>query len=366
MRQNLPHPISLVESAAAVIEQGLANGRWAQLPGERALAAELEIGRSTVRKALALLTRDGHLGPPSQGRRRSAGAEPAAGTSLRALRIALLTNRQSHVYKPSTQRFLLELKHAIEGVGHELIRGLPDLAAQSRRRNGLSNLVSQHKADVWLINCGTWDQLEFFCQCPKPVLAIGGRSIGLEIAGIGFDQSPGMRTAIRELLKLGHRRIVFLCERFIREAPQPGKMMVAFREELEAAGVAVSSYNFPEWDDTPTGLQRTLEDLFRFTPPTAMIVNTPTVATGILGFCNTRRLRIPEDLSMVVGGDPEDIAWFHPSLSLIRNETPLLLPAILRWIEKCAQGRRSVRQLLLPASFQKAESIGPAPRSTVR
>src|SRR5687768_2095955 len=109
MRQNLPHPISLVESAAAVIEQGLANGRW------------------TVRKALALLTRDGHLGPPSQGRRRSAGAEPAAGTSLRALRIALLTNRQSHVYKPSTQRFLLELKHAIEGVGHELIRGLPDL-----------------------------------------------------------------------------------------------------------------------------------------------------------------------------------------------------------------------------------------------
>src|SRR5687768_15783734 len=107
MRQDLPHPISLAESAAAVIEQGLANGRWAQLPGERKLAAELEIGRSTVRKALELLTREGQLGAPAQGRRRCVEACPTTGAALRGLRIGLLSSRQFYAYKPSTQRFLL-------------------------------------------------------------------------------------------------------------------------------------------------------------------------------------------------------------------------------------------------------------------
>ncbi len=354
----LPAAISLVQSTAEVIERRLAEEDWKHLPGERALAAELRVGRSTVRRALQLLTAQGRLAAATQGRRRK--LEAAAGSKPRStpgLRIAIVTGLPTSSYMPSTQRFLLELRHALEGAGHQIVWGLPDLATQCRRKNGLAILTREHTANLWLVLSGTWEQLEFFAGRPEPALAIGGRHIGLDIASVGFDVSLGLRSAVQHLTRLGHRRIVFLCESFIRHAPVPGRMLQAFHDELRAAQIQPSGFNVPDWDDSPADLQRALGELFRVTPPTALIANSTNAAIGIQGFCNARRLRIPHDVSLVLGGGKGDDAWFHPRANMVSNCGTQLIPPILRWLETCAQGSPTRKQVLLPTKYHERESV---------
>lgn len=355
---NIPKPISLVEATAGIIARGLAEGRWRHLPGERRLAAELEIGRSTLRQALHLLTRQGALSAPAQGRRRMVSASIEAPRSAsRIWRIGLVTARPPNAYMASTQRFLLELRNALEDGEHHLLWGLPDLDSQCHRKGGLTAFVEEHPADLWMIVSGTWEQLTFFSSRPEPALAIGGRHIGLDIASVGFDVSLGVREATKDLIAHGHRRIVFLCEGFIRNAPQPGKILQAFHDELRAANIQPSGFHVPDWDDTPAGLQLALTELFRVTPPTAIISNSPHVATAILGFCNERRIRVPDDLSLVFSGGKDDDMWFHPPPNVILNSATHLIPPILRWVASCSQGKPSRRQILLPTEYQVGKTV---------
>ena len=356
---NIPRAISLVEATASVIERGLSDGRWRHLPGERRLAAELEVGRSTLRQALHLLTSQGRLAAPTQGRRREVSTHVPEIAASRALRIGLLTGLPPLSYMPSTQRFLLELRHALEDSKYQLLMGLPDLSSQCRRKGGLAAIAEENPADLWMIVSGTWEQLEYFSMRPEPALAIGGRSVGLDIASVGFDISLGLRSAVRKLIALGHRRIVLLCESLFRNAPEPGRVLIAFHEEMRAANIQPSGFHLPDWNDSPADLQRALGELFRFTPPTAIIANTPNAAFGLLGFCNERRLRIPEDVSLVFNCGQDDDAWFHPRPSVISNTGSQLIPSILRWISTCSNGKPSRRQILLSTEFRDGKSIGP-------
>lgn len=357
---NIPKAISLVEATALVIEKGLAQGRWLHLPGERRLAEELEVGRSTLRQALQLLTEQGRIAAPAQGKRREPSPmERQAKQNKRIWRIGMVSGLPAAAFMPSTQRLMIELRHSLEADPRNIVTALPDLTNYGRRKGSLIDLVDEHPSDIWLITSANWEQLSFFCNRPEPALAIGGRSLGIDIASIGIDLRPALSAAVRRLVQLGHRRIVLLCEKFMRNAPTPGRILQCFHDELSAAGIQPSAFHVPEWDDSPETLQSTLTSLFRVTPPTAVIVTTTNAAVGFYGFCNAQRLRIPDDVSFVLVSGKDDDAWYHPQASVIRSEVALVIPPILRWISTCHQGRASRRQILLPTEFREGKTIAP-------
>ena len=58
--ESLPMRPSLVAETARVLREGISSGRWPErLPGERELSAALQVGRNTLRAALAELEREG-------------------------------------------------------------------------------------------------------------------------------------------------------------------------------------------------------------------------------------------------------------------------------------------------------------------
>jgi DNA-binding LacI/PurR family transcriptional regulator len=52
--------------------------------------------------------------------------------------------------------------------------------------------------------------LEWFAAQPEPSFAIFGRRGGLPIAATGPEKATATMAATRELIRLGHRRIVFM------------------------------------------------------------------------------------------------------------------------------------------------------------
>ena len=81
-------------------------------------------------------------------------------------------------------------------------------------------------------------------------MALYGRSDGLPLARTGPDKEPAMCAATRQLLALGHRRIVLIV-RAGRRVPTPGNLERASLEELAAHGIATSDYHLPDWEETP-------------------------------------------------------------------------------------------------------------------
>lgn len=89
-----------------------------------------------------------------------------------------------------------------------------------------------------------------------------------------------MTDVTRHLIGLGHRRIVLLA-RADRRLPEPGASERAFLNELEAQNIITGAYNLPEWEETASGMGQLLETLFRFTPPTAIIVRASQAGTEL-------------------------------------------------------------------------------------
>ena len=66
----IPQRISLIDQAAAVLRSRIGQGEWSpHLPGEMELARLLQVGRNTVRAALAVLEKEGRLRSAARRRR---------------------------------------------------------------------------------------------------------------------------------------------------------------------------------------------------------------------------------------------------------------------------------------------------------
>ena len=76
-----------------------------------------------------------------------------------------------------------------------------------------------------------------------------GRRQSLPIAGTGPDKLVSSIAATRQLIALGHRRIVNICRRE-RRKPTPGEEESAFLAELANHGIAAGDYNLPDWRET--------------------------------------------------------------------------------------------------------------------
>lgn len=132
----------------------------------------------------------------------------------------------------------------------------------------VARFVKKTGADAWVVCAASRDVLRWFADYEKPAFALFGRRSTLPIAWIGPDHVTTWRLLTRRLITLGHQRIVTL----VREQPAGSGAVRAMLEEMQANGLATSSYNLPDWEETREGFHRVLDGLFQVTAPTALII----------------------------------------------------------------------------------------------
>lgn len=346
--------LSLTEQVAEHLRGELARGRWVGLmPGKHELAAELEVNNKTVEAALRELESENLLVPRGAGRRRSisAGAPP----KRKMLRIALLAGETADLGLD----YIVELRHRLQQAG-DVVQIAGQTMADLRDNAGrLVRLVRSTDADAWVVLGGSRWVLEWFAGRPEAVFALFGRRGGLPLAAVGPDKPAAIAVATRELIGLGHRRIVLMA-RPRRRLPEPGAPEKAFLRELASHGLAVGGYNLPAWEETPEDFHRCLEKLFRVTPPTAMIIDETAFFFAAQQFLSRRGLRVPEDVSLIATDPHPDFHWCRPSIAHITWDSGPLVRRIARWAASVSRGRQDRRQTLTPATFVAGGTVGPA------
>ena len=344
------------EQVAAHLRGELGRGIWrGMMPGVPRLAAELGVDRKTVEAALRLLEREDLLTPQGSGRRRRIAVD--AGKIARPLRVAILDLEPPAV--SLAEGYAAEMLHLLGEAGHSVFFADKCLQELHMEVEQVARLVRKTEADAWVVGAGSREVLEWFAAQPVPAFALFGRRRGLPIAGVGPDMVSVSGAIARRLIELGHRRIVMLARR-MRRLPVPGGAERAMLNELAAHGIETGEYNLPDWVETSDGFHACLKELFRFTPPTAIIVDEVPFLVAALQFLGERGLRVPADVSLVCGDPDPAFAFCQPRIAHVHWDTRPVVRRIMRWAANISRGKKDQRQTITRAKFVEGGTIGPA------
>jgi hypothetical protein len=339
------------------LREELMRGRWTgMMPGQFRLAEELGASRNAVEAALRLLEHEGVLVSQGLGRKRLiASPDPK---KARPMRIAIL----DYEPVPVTEGYTVELQYMLIEAGHVAFFAPKTLIELDMNVSRIRRMVEKTEADAWIVCSASREVLTWFAAQPLPAFALFGRRLGLPIAAAGPDKIPATVAATRALAELGHQRIVMLTRRATR-LPEPGVVVRAFLDELEAQGITPGPYNLPDWEENPKALHKRLELLFRITPPTALIADEAPFYVAALQFCTSRGLRVPQDVSLICADPSPAFEWSYPTVAHILWETRPLVKRIVRWAANVSQKKPDLRQTLTQAEFITGGTIGPVARA---
>lgn len=323
------------------------------MPGVLRLEAEMGVNRKTVEAALRLLEKEGLLIPQGPGKRRRI-AMPAERNAIRPLRVAILLYEKNDM----RERYMGDLRHSLHEAGHAVFFATETMMDLRMKVERVERLVRKTAADAWVVQSGSREVLQWFATQHTPVMALFGRRRRLPIASVGPNKVPGYRELTKTLISQGHRRIVFLTWKANLE-PSPSIPMQAFLDELAAGGIEPGPYHLPDWKDTIDGFHECLESLFRITPPTALIVDGISLWIAAQQFLASRKLSVPQDLSLVCTDGSPDFMWCRPMISHIRWDSGPVVKCIVRWAHRISRGEKDLRQIHTPCEFVQGGTIGP-------
>ncbi len=344
------------ELVAAQLREGIREGRWSEcLPGVARLAVELDVSRHTVRRALQSLEAEGLLDGRGLGRSRGVIAQAV---SIHPLRVGILTSMLLTECQFKTAHVLSQIQQQLTMAGHEVfIAKKSQVELKHDVHRIVSHLLAQ-PADAWIVSSGSSQLLEWCAGQTLPCLALFGRTDGLTLARSGPDKVPAYLAATRQLIKLGHRRIVLIA-RHTRRHPTPGSVERAFQAEMAAHGIRTSLYHLPDWEETPAGLANLLKSLFHHTPPTALIIDGTAIYIAAAEFLARRGIQVPRQVSLISTDDELGQVWCHQGIAHIRWDCRPVVRRVLRWVAAVRMGKPDRKIINVPAEFVTGGSIGP-------
>jgi DNA-binding LacI/PurR family transcriptional regulator len=346
---------SMPEQIAAHLREELGRGRWSgTMPGRIELARQLGVGITSMEEALRQLQREGVLAPQGAGRMRRI-LVSQGDVAQRRLRIAILAYERSSL----GQGIISEAVHVLREAGHDAVFSRSSLLELGFDVKRIARHVEKTEADAWIVCSGSRQIVEWFAAQAKPAFALFGRRRGLPIASVGPDKVPAYVAAARRLIELGHQKIVLLV-RPDRRLPVPGTLERAFLAELAAHGIPPGPYHLPDWKDGIEGFQGRLEKLFHVTPPTALLMDEMKLFVATQQFLVRKRLRVPEEVSLVVLESDPAFEWCRPSVAHVRWKHPPVMRRVLAWANHIARGKKDRRESHTRAQFIAGGTIGPA------
>lgn len=347
---------TFTDQVAERLRQGMVEGRWqGTLPGRKQLAGELGCSPWTVEEAVQRLTNEGLLVSPGAGsRRRIVLSEGMA--RPRALRVMIL------LYEEADRKasYMVDLLHRLRD-RHEAIfaeKTMRDLGMNVKR---IARFVAESAADAWVVMAGSRDILEWFAGRETPAFALFGRNSKSPLASLSLQKAEALIDLADRLVDRGHRRIVIL-SREERRKPNPAFLEQLFLDRLEERGIPTGPYNLPDWGDSPKEFRQIFDSLFRHTPPTALIVDQPSLCVGVLQHLSRLGFTAPADVSLACTDMSDSFEWCDPGIAHIAWDSRPVINRVVKWADNIGRGKDDRRKIASKVRLVPGGTIGPVRR----
>lgn len=196
--------------------------------------------------------------------------------------------------------------------------------------------------------------------CKIPVVLID-RETGVEVDSVLSDHRTAMRTVVRKLVDLGHRRLALISS---SRGARPGRGRIdAFTESLIECGLPVCD-DLIRADEQSIAYGRlvTLSLMAMPEPPTALIAGANQLTLGAYQALREAGLAIPEDLSFVGTDDPYLSSLLWPPITVIYRDMDMVGRYAAELILSRLNGtaRQKARTITVPSEIAWRGSIAPA------
>ena len=308
---------------------------------------------------------------------RNGRTDVAAGTRSRVE--ALLADHK-YVRKPVGRPGLIDLAFAdLSPWSAEIIRGAEEVASAAGCRLAVSVLSGEASTERWLARLSTSQVDGVILVLTELAPAYRGRLAELHlpvvivdpvgqpdprIPSIGATNWAGGLMATGHLIELGHRRIgtitgrpALLCSR---------ARLDGYRSALERAGLPADPALIRPGDFLFEGALAAAKDMLELAdPPTAIFAGSDMQAMGVYEAARLRKLRIPDDLSVVGFDDLPMSAWVSPPLTTIIQPLASMAAMATRTVLDLLGGRigkSSNRVELTTSLVVRASTAPPGPK----
>ncbi|MDB6078422.1 MAG: transcriptional regulator [Akkermansiaceae bacterium] len=344
------------------LRDGIHRGKWAgELLGTLAMAQHLGVSKDAVRAAFVRLEKEGLIISQGPGKPRLV-RRGLRKSKARAFRVGILLNRPPEDESLEMRQFILSLQYHLRDGGYEFHIAPKTVSCIAGNPAALQTLISKSPADGWVVICAQREILDWFCERKILTFAYGGRSFELPIATFGVNYTSGMAKLTRLLLEMGHRRISMLVPPDWKE-PCPNRIVAAFLQELQCVSPSHSSYFLPPWNFDPQSFNERLEQLFRISPPSTLIIDAASRIGPVLAFLANRRIRVPEDLSLFCMAKEESLEWFRPKIAHFSYDLGRPTDRIMQWLNLAGKGRQDTTQWVVETTIDIGESLAPPKKS---
>jgi LacI family transcriptional regulator len=295
---------ALHTQVAGAIRGKIDDGVWAQrLPGERALAGELQVSRKTLRKALAHLRSEGVLRTASAS---GHAIVPRAGRTRRRpprdAQVFFLSPLPLERMRPFTVLWVDQLRARLAERRVQLRLLAAPACFGPQARTHLARLAAQQPADCWVVAGSTETVQRWFQSSGAPCVLAGSCHAGIDLPNVDLDHAALGRHAAGVLLAAGHRRIALLLER--PERAGDAQTREGFMLGVQAARERDAECIVAALPEEPAAIHAAVQRLLaRGHPPSALFISHARDYLSVMCALARLRLRVPEEVSLLLRDD---------------------------------------------------------------
>ncbi|MDD3927378.1 MAG: substrate-binding domain-containing protein [bacterium] len=179
------------------------------------------------------------------------------------------------------------------------------------------------------------------------------------VNAVRLDMDKGARLAVKHLVSLGHKRIGFVLTKVTDDWQIP--RCIAYEEVLKRNGIAFDWHLIKETINLGRAeICTAMDRLMKLEqPPTAVFAGNDEIALTIIQYCRERNIDVPGKLSIVGLDNNPDASIVSPGLTTVDNRLDLMAEETLRIIVAADDGRKEIRDVLIPPELIIRESTAP-------
>ena len=191
-----------------------------------------------------------------------------------------------------------------------------------------------------------------------PVVLVNNQHPEASPHSVMIQNVEGSRQAVQHLIRLGHRRIAYIRDRFGYKSD--AERLAGYRAALKQSGVTFSKELVVCGDGKAEGGMVAMRNLLGLQdPPTAVFCYNDMTALGALRCIHDERLQVPQDISLVGFDDLFIASYTQPRLTTVRQPRHQLGQLAMETLLKLMSGQDSVVSISVPAELVVRESTAP-------
>jgi DNA-binding LacI/PurR family transcriptional regulator/biotin operon repressor len=353
----LPPRKSLVAYTVEALQNYLATLPTGQkIPGERELADQLAVSRTTLRNALQKLERDG-LPHARQRHRRVITAPKQLRRPLPLERDVIMISPMP-LFKIEPRMLILidALRETLAKERHQLEVICRPACYGTQPQRALEELTAQHRPSAWVLFLSTRAMQEWFVAHRLPTVIAGTSFEGVHLPSVDRDNQAVVRHAVGQFISRGHRSLALVI-------PQSGaagdvQCEAAFQKAAAVDEKSVEA-TIMRHDGTVPGLCTQLNRLLaKPRPPTAFLVCRPGHALTALGYLIQRGIRFPKEAAFISRDSDSYLEHVVPSMARYRMDRTAYARKLTRIVVSLTSGGNPpARQILLMPDFVPGETF---------